>query len=407
MSDLLKYIAQFGDRTFDDVPFGDADNLALCEIFYLPFEHVISDSFDAEPVPFDDASRALFALRGNRHRRVGLVLSKESSREMMAMRTTPRFSQIKLWAARSAFARPALQFGCMTALLPDGTAVIVFRGTDDTLAGWHEDLDLYLNDGMMSYPLAEAYLKEAAARLDGDLIICGHSKGGNLALYTALTADEATRKRIKAVYNNDGPGFRKYRRYETGVYDELLPRYRHLVPSASMLGMMLAHDYDYTVVKNRRIVGLLQHDLTFWRVQDGAVATRDDLWGFAKFTDLLLANLIFRIRDEHCEILDFTANQFLDGAKVETLTEAIKILPVVAVRVLGAWCGMEKDKRTLFRRTLHGVTDITVRTALRFRKGDVPAAPSEAGMLRKPGRPVVTVARRQFGQSVEPVPVNA
>ena len=97
----------------------------------------------------------------------------------------------------------------------------------------------------------------------------------------------------------------------------------------------------------------------------------------------------------------------MDGAKVETLTEAIKILPVVAVRVLGAWCGMEKDKRTLFRRTLHGVTDITVRTALRFRKGDVPAAPSEAGMLRKPGRPVVTVARRQFGQNAEPVPVNA
>ena len=406
MSDLLKYIEQFGGRTFDDVPFGDADNLALCEIFYLPFEQIIRPDFDASPVPFDEASRALFALRGNRHRRMGFVLSKESSKEMMAMCGRPRFSQMKLWAARSAFKKPALQFGCMTALLPDNTAVVIFRGTDDSLVGWHEDLDLYLNDGMMSYPLAEEYLKEVAAHFDGDLIICGHSKGGNLALYAALTADEAVRSRIKAVYNNDGPGFRNYRRYETGAYDELLPRYRHLVPSASMLGMMLAHDYDYTVVKNRRIIGLLQHDLTFWRVEDGALVTRDDLWGFAKFTDLLLANLIFRIRDEHCEILDFTANQFLDGAKVETLTEAVKILPIVAVRVLGAWLSMEQKDRTLFRRTLHGVTDITVRTALRFRKGDVPAAPSEAGMLRKPGRPVVTKAFRQMPPA-EPEPVNA
>ena len=36
----------------------------------------------------------------------------------------------------------------------------------------------------------------------------GHSKGGNLAVYSAVFCGEAVQNQLMRVYNNDGPGFR-------------------------------------------------------------------------------------------------------------------------------------------------------------------------------------------------------
>ena len=187
MAGVYEYISEFAEKSFDEVPFGDADNLALCQIIYLPLEQVIAPELDAEPVPFVDAANAYFQKQGCKHKRLGLVLSKQASINLIRMAQTKRFSSLRIVGMQWAFQQfPALQFGAGTFLLPDGTAVIVFRGTDDSVTGWHEDLDLFLHHGMQSYPLAVQYVKDVAAQFKGDLIICGHSKGGNVALYAAL-----------------------------------------------------------------------------------------------------------------------------------------------------------------------------------------------------------------------------
>ena len=52
------------------------------------------------------------------------------------------------------------------------------------------------------------YLEAVALRLPKRLIVGGHSKGGNLALYAALRAKPAVQERIERVYTHDGPGFK-------------------------------------------------------------------------------------------------------------------------------------------------------------------------------------------------------
>ena len=46
-----------------------------------------------------------------------------------------------------------------------------------------------------------------ASALACPLIVGGHSKGGNLAEYAALVADESAFERLRGVFNHDGPSF--------------------------------------------------------------------------------------------------------------------------------------------------------------------------------------------------------
>ena len=53
-----------------------------------------------------------------------------------------------------------------------------------------------------------AYVARMARQYpDKTIRIGGHSKGGNLAVYSAVKSDGAIQERIVAVHNNDGPGF--------------------------------------------------------------------------------------------------------------------------------------------------------------------------------------------------------
>ena len=93
MPGVYEYISAFGDRTFQERPFGDADNLVLCQLIYLPIEQVVSPDLGGDPIPFADMANAYFQKQGCRHRRMGLLLTKQASINMMRMAQTPRLSE--------------------------------------------------------------------------------------------------------------------------------------------------------------------------------------------------------------------------------------------------------------------------------------------------------------------------
>ncbi|MBQ3814802.1 MAG: DUF2974 domain-containing protein, partial [Clostridia bacterium] len=47
----------------------------------------------------------------------------------------------------------------------------------------------------------------AASVYEGPLLLLGHSKGGNLAIYAAAEAEPDIKLRIEEIFNTDGPGF--------------------------------------------------------------------------------------------------------------------------------------------------------------------------------------------------------
>lgn len=361
MATSIDYIKKYGNSSFAEQPFNDIDNIALCEILYMPFERVISDSFNDGPIPFSDACQRLFEYNGNRHVAPGLVLMKKISVKMMAMAKTERFGSMKVWGCKCAFdVEPPLQFGAMTFLLPDGTAVVVFRGTDDSLIGWKEDMALYTRKGIPSQQIAVDYLENVAKHVDGDIIICGHSKGGNIALYSALKCSEETRCRIARLYNNDGPGFVTDDLIKCPEYREILPNYRHFVPSNSFIGMLLFHDNDFKAVKCKHFLGFIQHDLSLWKTKGTEILFRDDISSFAKITDEFLKQMIYRVTDDEGRLIDKWFGDLITGMGQDGLMNVSRNLVSSVKGAVKVCSSVDSETKAAINSFLGGLGKIAV-----------------------------------------------
>ncbi len=382
MAGALEFVKKYGDKSFTELPFCEADNAALCGMFYMPLEKAAPNGIDDEPVSFTEVCEKMYALNGNKHVAVGLVLLKGISVEMMEMAHSKRYSEIKVAYAKEVFQEsPAIQFNAMTLLLPDGKVVIVFRGTDDTFAGWIEDLDIYTKKGIPSHQLAVDYINEVADKFDGDIIICGHSKGGNVALYGALYCGEKAKSRLQAIYNNDGPGFHSFDYINSKEYKELLPKYKHYIPNSSLVGVLLAHDDDYTVVKSSRLLGPMQHDIATWQIEGTDFIRKDDLTLLGKVTDLSLMNIILRATDEQSKVIEKVLCAVVDGTGQKCLLDFAKNAPSSIVGAVKAWKGIDTVTKDAFRDAFAGSMNI-IKTAVKVVREDaLPAVEKRAADL--------------------------
>lgn len=369
MANVMDYIKKYGDISFCDMPFGEADNVALCGMYYMPFDKVVSDSFEDEPVDYKTASDEIFELRGRKHTPVGLVLLKNISEQMVLMSKYKRFQEMKVVAAVRVYEKaPAVQFEAATFLLPDGKIVVLFKGTDDTLTGWKEDFDILTKKGIPSNRLSIEYLEKAAKNFDGNIIVCGHSKGGFIAQYAALYSSKEVRDRIEVVYNDDGPGFWDYSYLESETYAEMLPKYRHFVPQSSFIGMMLAHDNDYEIIKSNQILGPLQHDLNSWQFSGKKLVRAEELTDMGKMNDGVLRDLVGGLDDESEKVLDTVLDKVLSGVNQTGLLDVKKNFVPALKGGVEAWRSLDKDTQKKFLKIFSDTPEIVFRNSNRIRK---------------------------------------
>lgn len=143
-----------------------------------------------------------------------------------------------------------MQFAATTYVCPGHFAYVGFRGTDTTLTGWREDFNMAYRAPVEAQVLAARYLAAVAAdsRLPETLLVGGHSKGGNLAEYAALTAAPEVQQRIARLYNHDGPGF-KAGLFTAADYEPLAGRMTKQVPADSMVGILMGSFMPVEVVQ--------------------------------------------------------------------------------------------------------------------------------------------------------------
>ena len=171
-----------------------------------------------------------------------------------------------------------------------------------------------------SQPMAAAYVKEAAAAYPGKkLVIGGHSKGGNLAVYSAVHCGSRLQRRIKAVYNNDGPGF-KESLIETAEYQAVRERIRTIVPRSSIVGMLLEHDDNYDVVESCE-KGIYQHDGFSWEVLGNRFVRLRDISQAGRTGDQTIRAFIGAMDDTRRERFVDALFEVLGSTNARTLTD--------------------------------------------------------------------------------------
>ena len=156
-----------------------------------------------------------------------------------------------------------MQFGAATFRIGSET-VIAYKGTDYSFIGWIENFRLAYEYPTHSHLKAIDYLKNNVRVLgDKHLFVVGHSKGGNLAMVSAMESNDRIFNKIKKVYNFDGPGFRKDE-FIGEKYAKLSQKLENILPSGSIVGVLL-NNKNYTVVKSDGIA-VVEHDLSNWHL---------------------------------------------------------------------------------------------------------------------------------------------
>ena len=267
MGNLLDYLDWRGDLSLQCAPFNEVDNLILSELSYVDFTGIVPDVAHGSGIALRDAAECFFSrFPDGEPIDMGVLIPDAIPDMLRKMAGSIRFGSMKLSCFTSHLdVVKGEQFAALTIETGDHAVYCAFRGTDDTLAGWREDLELACMPEVPAQKLAVAYTAAVAKRFPRKkLRLGGHSKGGNLAVYASVFSPPHLQKRMIAVWSNDGPGFHEDL-LDSPEYQRVADRILSIVPKSSVVGMLLEHGEDYAVVVSDQL-GFLQHDGFSWQV---------------------------------------------------------------------------------------------------------------------------------------------
>ncbi len=324
MGTVYDYLTWRGDLTFRAAPFCEVDSLILSMFAYLDMQDIVPAPGEEGELSVWAASKAFLERYPDpKKSKMGVLIPKDIVKMMRAMRSTKRFGTLKMSGYVNLIdPETELQFSAVTFLMADGTAIVTYRGTDDTLVGWKEDMNMCFLPVVPAQTKAVEYLKNVAKDHKGKLILTGHSKGGNLAVYAAVHSDAAVRERITAVYSNDGPGFGK-NILDDPDYREIRPRICNLVPQSSVVGMLLEHDENFTVVKSRQKSGFLQHNGLSWEILGNSFVHLKDVTPDSRKLDRTVNQWIRDMTPEQREEFAEAVYQLFSVDGAQTLTDLV------------------------------------------------------------------------------------
>ncbi len=332
MGNLLTYLDWRKDKPLDEPQARDTDLAVLARMAYLPMAGIVPESFE-ESVPLPEAMLAV-------RERLDAGSPDRALAEKLAV--CQCFAGCRLTGHVDIY-DPGReeQFAAFTLLLPDGSAAAADRGTDDTLVASKEDFNMTFASMVPAQRDALAYLLRLAARTRGELALCGHSKGGNLAMFAAVFCPEKIQSRIRAVCNFDGPGFSRAVTL-TAAYRRMIGRMHTYLPQSSVVGMLLEHEEDFPIVE-REGLGIQQHNLYRWQMEDGRFKTLTERTNSSVFVDGTMKNWVYSLKPEQREKTINAVYQVLAAARGKTFRDLTDMRSVIAI--LRAAGDMDQEQR--------------------------------------------------------------
>lgn len=313
MPNINDYIKWRGDLELNVSEFNEIDSLILARFSYLPFESLMKKE---EELTIEELSKRFEKADKNKLE----ILWPDDSDLLPLLGQSKRFGKMIATDFLNKFdPEQEKQFSAITVLLPDNTIFISYRGTDNTIIGWKEDFNMSFKSHIASQLDSVKYINDIAKKYQNNIRIGGHSKGGNLAVYAAVFADEEAKKRIINVYNNDGPGFADDIT-NTKEYKEMIEKVHTYIPQSSVIGRLLNHEEKYTVVKSIQ-KGIMQHDLYSWQVQGTKVVSLKEVTNGSEFVDKTIKQWLDDVEPKQREIVIDTIFDILSTTEAESMIQ--------------------------------------------------------------------------------------
>lgn len=246
---IYEYLNYYKDYTFDDILFNQMDALVFSIIIYASFKNMKSTSSIQNLYQQVDTKN----LKG--------AMAPIAVEVLEIIYNSKRYKDLTIYNLEKNEDK-MLQFGAITLRYKDETYV-VYEGTNASASGWMENFMLSCKFPTLTQEYAAKYLQKTIKESDKRIYLCGHSKGGNLAMSSAMLCKSSLFNRIEKIYNFDGPGFRK-EEYQSDRFKEVNKKTINILPEGSLIGILLFNN-NYNYVKASGI-GFKQHYPTNWKL---------------------------------------------------------------------------------------------------------------------------------------------
>lgn len=252
MYTVMDYLKYYRDIPFTEVSLNQLDFLICAILVYLP----LTDFKEAKSLK--DFSKIALELENKDYD--GMMIPK-SYEVLKYLQNAKRYADMKIMNFVN-LKNEKTQFGACKFLM-DKKTIIAFKGTDGSTIGWVENFRLLYDYPTYTQRLSLNYLEDNIKFNDKNVYVVGHSKGGNLAMASVMELSRPLFKKVKKVYNFDGPGFLK-KEFDSLKYRELLPKLVNIIPTGSVVGSLLFNK-NYTVVESCELA-FNEHYPTTWGV---------------------------------------------------------------------------------------------------------------------------------------------
>lgn len=257
MANINDYLDWRGDIPISkEFPFNEVDNMILSRFSYLIFDKIImeeKETIESIYKKMRDFKNEEFNYNGDKELITKLGQSTRFKDMVVTDYVKNNDSEIEK------------QFSAITVHNSKKEMYISFFGTDKSIVGWKEDFNISFMENIPSQTEGAEYTKMIAEKYPRERIrIGGHSKGGNIAIYAAITVPKEIQKRIIDVVNYDGPGFNMKKVNENKGKD-ILNKIFTFIPQESIFGRIMEHAEKCEVILSIE-KGVYQHDIYSWQV---------------------------------------------------------------------------------------------------------------------------------------------
>lgn len=321
MDNILNYISWRGDLDFSVSPFNEVDALILSQLVYLNFSSAVADDYHS-PISLEDLVKKI----ENENlldeiSQIPLAVNEETIPLLFRTASSARFAKVKLCCFVSKTdVNKEEQFAAVTFVLDKKTAFISFRGTDGSIIGWKENFNMAFMVPVPSQKEAVNYVQNAVEKTSYRFYLGGHSKGGNLATYSAAFSGKKLLKRILGIYNNDGPGF-DLSVIDSPEFKNIVPLIKTYMPKSSVVGTIFEHSGMITYVDSSRRTGIHQHDPFSWAVAGSHFVEVPELTADSVLFDMTLKQWLNQLSHEQLEQFVDTLFDVLLATNAKTLDE--------------------------------------------------------------------------------------
>ena len=338
---MIGYIKK-SDETFKKSPANVADALLMSWVAYFDFSYVK----DQLPLKLEDFKYI------NEYKKLDPYISsfvpRYSRRFLRLLYNSPRFKDAELLASEYILDKKKDTQFAVIAVRCDKDIIVAVRGTDPSYTGWKEDFQMSFKDKINSYSHMDSFIKRLLKKYRKEnLILCGHSKGGNICTYLLSQIEDDSR--IKKVYSFDGPGFRAKGLFKDK--EDRLEKYTKFVPQSSVVGVLFSNETDIKIIKSRSLL-LLQHNPFEWVIKNNDFVYLNKRTISSRYLEQSLNYWIESLNEKDRERFTEIIFGELDNFKTQDITTFFKTLLLQISPAWKAYRGLDKEDKKVVNRVV-------------------------------------------------------